>query len=116
MREETFSTNSMSELTSGSIFWFTGLSGAGKTTFVNLICRFYDVTRGALRLDDVDIRDIKLEDMRSQIGLVAQQSFLFNGTIAENISYGSPGTTFDEILRASYAANVHEFVVNMPDG
>ena len=100
----------------GEMIGLVGKSGAGKTTFVNLICRFYDVTRGALRLDDVDIRDIKLEDMRSQIGLVAQQSFLFNGTIAENISYGCPGTTFDEILRVSYAANVHEFVVEMPDG
>jgi ATP-binding cassette subfamily B protein len=104
------------EVSAGEMIGLVGKSGAGKTTFVNLICRFYEVTRGMIEVDGVDIRNIKLEDLRSQIGLVAQQSFLFNGTVAENIGYGKPGSSFEEILRASRAANVHEFVVKMPDG
>ena len=93
-----------------------GKSGAGKSTLINMICRFYDATRGSLMIDGVDIRDMKLEDLRGQIGLVAQQSFLFNGTIAENIGYGKPGAAFAEILRASRAANAHEFIIAKPDG
>jgi ATP-binding cassette subfamily B protein len=104
------------EVAPGEMIGLVGKSGTGKTTFVNLICRFYDATRGALELDDIDVRNIRLEDLRGQIGLVAQQSFLFNGSIAENIKYGKPGSSFAEILRASRAANAHEFVVKMPDG
>ena len=104
------------EVSAGEMIGLVGKSGAGKTTFINLICRFYDVTRGAIEVDGVDIRNMKLEDLRHQIGLVAQQSFLFNGTVAENIGYGKPGSSFEEILRASRAANAHEFVVKMPDG
>ena len=100
----------------GEMIGLVGKSGAGKSTLINMICRFYDATRGSLMIDGVDIRDMKLEDLRGQIGLVAQQSFLFNGTIAENIGYGKPGAAFTEILRASRAANAHEFIIAKPDG
>ena len=100
----------------GEMIGLVGKSGAGKSTLINMICRFYDATRGSLMVDGVDIRDMKLEDLRGQIGLVAQQSFLFNGTIAENIAYGKPGAAFAEILRASRAANAHEFIIAKPDG
>ena len=100
----------------GEMIGLVGKSGTGKSTMINLITRFYDVSHGRLAIDGVDIRNIRLHDLRSQIGMVAQQSFLFNGTIAENIAYGKPGATFDEILRAARAANAHEFIVKQPDG
>ena len=100
----------------GEMIGLVGKSGVGKSTLINLITRFYDASRGRVEIDGIDIRDIRLEDLRSQIGLVAQQSFLFNGTIAENIAYGKQDATFDEILRASYAANAHEFIVKRPEG
>jgi len=104
------------EVEPGEMIGLVGKSGAGKSTLIQLICRFYDVTQGQVDIDGVDIRSIRLEDLRSQIGLVAQQSFLFNGTIADNIKYGQPGAGFEDILRASRAANAHEFVVTKPDG
>ena len=104
------------EVRPGEMIGLVGKSGAGKSTLIQLICRFYDVTRGQLNIDGVDIRDIRLEDLRGQIGLVAQQSFLFDGSIVENIAYGKPGASFEEILRASRAANAHEFIVKKPDG
>ena len=100
----------------GEMIGLVGRSGVGKSTFINLICRFYDVTRGRVEIDGVDIRKIRLEDLRSQIGLVAQTSFLFNGTIAENIRYGKPQAAFDQILRAARAANAHEFIIKKEDG
>ena len=104
------------EVRPGEMIGLVGKSGAGKSTLIQLICRFYDVTRGRLEIDGVDIRDIRLEDLRGQIGLVAQQSFLFDGTMADNIAYGKPGASFEEILRASRAANAHEFIIRKPDG
>ncbi len=100
----------------GEMIGLVGKSGVGKTTMINLITRFYDVTRGSLEIDGVDIRELRLEDLRRQTGLVAQQSFLFNSTIAENISYGKPGATFEDVLRASKAANAHEFIITKPEG
>ena len=100
----------------GEMIGLVGKSGAGKSTIINLICRFYDVTRGTLRVDGEDIRNIRIEDLRSQIGMVHQEPFLFNGTIAENICYGKPGAAFDEIMRAAMAAEAHEFIVAKPDG
>ncbi len=100
----------------GEMIGLVGKSGVGKTTLINLICRFYDPTRGSLEIDGVDIRGIRLQDLRRQIGLVAQQSFLFSGTIAENISYGKPDATFAEIVRAARAANAHEFIITQLDG
>ena len=104
------------EVKPGEMIGLVGKSGAGKSTLIHLLCRFYDVTRGRVEIDGVDIRRLRLEDLRSQIGLVAQQSFLFNGTVAENIAYGKPGASFDEVLRAARAANAHEFIVKLPDG
>jgi ABC-type Fe3+/spermidine/putrescine transport system ATPase subunit len=81
-----------------------GHSGAGKTTLVNLLCRFYDVTNGAIRIDGVDVRDLSMEDIRKQIGMVLQTPFLFRGTLSENIAYGKPDASREEIIRAAKAA------------
>ena len=104
------------EVQPGEMIGLVGKSGVGKSTLINLITRFYDASRGHVEIDGVDIRDMRLEDLRSQIGLVAQQSFLFNSSIAENITYGKRDASFAEVLRASYAANAHEFIVKKPDG
>jgi ATP-binding cassette subfamily B protein len=100
----------------GEMIGLVGKSGVGKSTLINLICRFYDVDRGALLIDGTDIRRVKLEDLRGQIGMVAQESFLFNGSIYENISYARPEASFEEVMRAAKAANAHEFIVQKPDG
>ena len=100
----------------GEMIGLVGKSGVGKTTTANLICRFYEVDRGRIEIDGVDINDIKLEDLRSQIGIVLQEPFLFSGTIQDNIGYGRPGASFEEIIEASIAANAHEFIVGKPDG
>ena len=104
------------EVMSGEMIGLVGKSGVGKSTFINLICRFYDVNRGGLEIDGEDIRDIRLEDLRGQIGLVHQEPTLFNATIAENIRYGKPDATFDEVIHAAIAAEAHEFIVARPDG
>ena len=100
----------------GEMIGLVGKSGVGKTTTVNLICRFYEVDRGTLEIDGVDIKKVRLEDVRQQIGIVLQEPFLFSGTIAENIGYGKPGAHFDEILAAAQTANAHDFIVSKPDG
>lgn len=100
----------------GEMIGLVGKSGVGKSTFINLICRFYDLNRGGLTVDGEDIRAIRLEDLRGQIGMVHQEPTLFNVTIAENIRYGKPDATFDEIVRAAIAAEAHEFIVSKPDG
>lgn len=100
----------------GEMIGLVGKSGVGKTTTVNLISRFYDVDHGAILVDGVDIRTIKLEDLRKQIGVVLQEPFLFSGTIAENISYGRPGATFEEVVEAAKSANAHNFILLKPDG
>ena len=99
----------------GEMIGLVGKSGVGKSTMINLICRFYDVNHGHLEVDGVDIQDIRIEDLRSQIGMVHQESMLFNSTITENIRYGKPEATFDEIVRAAMAAEAHEFIVAKPD-
>lgn len=104
------------EVAPGEMVGLVGKSGVGKSTFINLICRFYDVNRGHLKVDGEDIRDIRLEDLRGQIGMVHQEPTLFNVTIAENIRYGKPDATFDEVIRAAIAAEAHEFIVAKPDG
>ena len=104
------------EVAPGEMIGLVGKSGVGKSTFINLICRFYDVNRGCLDVDGKDIRDIRLEDLRGQIGMVHQEPTLFNVTIAENIRYGKPDATFDEVIRAAIAAEAHEFIVAKPDG
>jgi ATP-binding cassette subfamily B protein len=100
----------------GELIGLVGKSGAGKTTLINLVCRFYDVDRGRVTIDGHDIRDIRLEDLRDQIGIVLQEPFLFNGTIAENIRYGKPDAAFADIIAAARAANAHEFIVAKPNG
>ena len=100
----------------GEMIGLVGHSGAGKSTTINLVCRFYDLNSGSIRIDGVDIRNIRQQDLRSQIGVVLQDTFLFNGTIAENISYAQPGATPEEIMAAAKAANAHDFIVQKPDG
>ena len=100
----------------GELVGVVGPSGAGKTTLVNLICRFYDTTNGAVRIDGEDIRDLSIEELRHNIGIVLQTPFLFSGTIAQNIAYSKPDASRAEIIRAAKAANAHDFITNLPEG
>lgn len=100
----------------GEMIGLVGKSGAGKSTLINLICRFYDPDRGRIEIDGLEMRQVSLDDLRSQIGMVQQDPFLFDGTIAENIAYGKPNATFSEVIRAAVAAEAHEFIVQKPDG
>ncbi|QYF96090.1 ABC transporter ATP-binding protein/permease [Massilia sp. PAMC28688] len=100
----------------GEFVGLVGHSGSGKSTLVNLICRFYDVSEGAILLDGVDIRSFAVSDYRRNIGLVLQEPFLFFGTIAENIAYGKPGATREEIIASARAAHAHEFILRLPQG
>ena len=93
-----------------------GRSGAGKTTLVNLLPRFYDVTAGSITIDGIDIRDVTLASLRSQIGIVTQETVLFDDTIAGNIAYGSPQATDEQIEAAARAAHAHDFIAAMPNG
>jgi len=104
------------DVTPGEMIGFVGHSGAGKSTMINLICRFYDADEGQILIDGVPIKKIPQQDLRSQIGVVLQDTFLFNGTIAENIRYAKPGATIEEIMAAAKAANAHDFIVQKPDG
>jgi len=100
----------------GEMIGLVGQSGSGKTTLVNLLCRFYDVSDGAIRIDGVDIRELRLTDYRRHIGLVLQEPFLFFGTIADNIAYGLPQASREEIVAAARAAHAHEFIMRLPQG
>ena len=99
----------------GQVIALVGLSGAGKTTLVNLLPRFYDVTGGAITVDGVDIRDVTLTSLRQQIGIVTQETVLFDDTIANNIAYGLPDATAAAIEDAARAAHAHEFIQLLPD-
>ena len=100
----------------GEMIGLVGHSGSGKSTIVNLICRFYDVTEGAILLDGVDIRSLPIVEYRKNIGLVLQEPFLFFGTIAENIAYGKPDAKQEEIVAAARAAHAHEFILRLAHG
>jgi len=100
----------------GEMIGLVGHSGSGKSTLANLICRFYDVTEGSIRVDGVDIRSLPISEYRRNIGLVLQEPFLFFGTIAENIAYGKPEATRAEIVAAARAAHAHEFILRLPQG
>ncbi|MFP4056052.1 MAG: ABC transporter transmembrane domain-containing protein [Candidatus Brocadiia bacterium] len=100
----------------GEMIGLVGETGSGKSTLVSLICRFYDPEKGRILLDGVDLEDIRTKSLRGHIGMVLQDSFLFAGTIKENIAYSRPGATEEEIIQAAKAANAHEFVMNLPDG
>jgi len=104
------------DIAPGQMIGLVGHSGSGKSTLVNLICRFHDVSEGAILVDGVDIRRYALSDYRRNIGLVLQEPFLFFGTIAENIAYGSPQATRAEIVKAARAARAHEFILRLPHG
>ena len=99
----------------GQVIAIVGLSGAGKTTLVNLLPRFFDVTSGAILIDGVDIRDVTLKSLRAQIGMVTQETVLFDESVTSNIAYGSPGATAAAIEAAARAAHAHEFIVTLPD-
>lgn len=100
----------------GEMIGLVGPSGSGKTTLINLICRFYDPTRGRILLDGHDLRSIRMHDLRQQIGVVLQDTFLFPGTIRENIAYARPDASLEEIIVAAKAANAHDFIMRFPDG
>lgn len=100
----------------GEVIALVGPSGGGKTTLVHLIPRFYDPTSGQILIDGHDLRDLSLTSLRQQIGMVMQESFLFSGTLRENIKYSQPDATDEEVVQAAIAANAHDFIMEFPDG
>lgn len=104
------------EIPAGKSIALVGPSGSGKTTICSLLPRFYDVTGGRITIDGQDVRTLTLKSLRSQIGMVQQDVYLFCGTIRENIAYGKPGASMDEIIAAAKRANIHDFIEELPDG
>ena len=104
------------DVEAGDYMALVGPSGVGKTTICSLIPRFYEVSEGAIRIDGIDIRDMKLDDLRNNIGIVQQDVYLFAGTIMENIRYGKPDATDEEVVMAARNANAHEFIMSFPEG
>ncbi len=100
----------------GQMIALVGPTGAGKSTIINLILRFYDVVEGAVKIDDIDVRDVTQASLRRQIGFVLQDNILFSGTVAENIAFGRPAAEHSEIERAAKVANVHQFITQLPKG
>lgn len=103
------------EIPAGKSIALVGPSGSGKTTICSLLPRFYDVTEGRVTIDGNDVRKLTLESLRSQIGLVSQDVYLFGGSIKDNIAYGKPDATMDEIVDAAQKANIHDFIMELPD-
>lgn len=103
------------EIPAGKSIALVGPSGSGKTTICSLLPRFYDVTEGRVTIDGTDVRKLTLESLRSQIGLVSQDVYLFGGSIKDNIAYGKPDATMDEIVDAAKKANIHDFIMELPD-
>ena len=104
------------EIGAGRTIALVGPSGGGKTTFWSLLPRFYDVTAGSVSIDGQDVRDVTLKSLRSAIGIVQQDVYMFGGTIRDNIAYGKPGATDDEVVRAAKDANIHDFIMSLEDG
>lgn len=100
----------------GEYIALVGFSGAGKTTLCSLIPRFYEVSSGSIKIDGMDIRNIRLKNLRNNIGIVQQEVYLFAGTVYENILYGKPSATRDEVIEAAKCANAHEFIMGLPNG
>ncbi|MBI4527636.1 MAG: ATP-binding cassette domain-containing protein [Deltaproteobacteria bacterium] len=104
------------KIRAGEVVALVGVSGVGKSTLADLIPRFYDVTSGKITIDDVDIRDVTVESLRSQIGIVTQHTFLFNDTVKNNIAYGDPSQDMGRVVEAAKAAHAHDFILAMPQG
>lgn len=100
----------------GEMIGLVGRSGSGKSTLINLIARLYDPDKGRITLDGIDLKEIDPSDLRRQMGMVLQETFLFRGTIYENIAYSKPGATPEEVIRAAEIANAHDFITKLPDG
>jgi len=103
------------KVAAGEYVALVGSSGTGKTTLCSLIPRFYDVSAGTIKVDGYDVRDLKLEDLRNQIGIVQQDVYLFAGTVLENIRYGGPNASDQDVVKAAKAANAHEFIMGLPE-
>ena len=104
------------EIKQGEMIGIVGHSGSGKTTLINLLMRLYDVNEGSITIDGVDIKDISQNALRSQIGVVLQETILFDGTIMDNIKYANPHASDEEVIEAARVANAHNFIMNLPDG
>lgn len=115
-QNETVLNNIELKVDAGNYVALVGPSGAGKTTLCSLIPRFYEVSEGAILVDGIDIRDLKLDSLRNHIGIVQQDVYLFAGTIMDNIRYGRPEATDEEVIKAAKYANAHEFIMSFPDG
>lgn len=100
----------------GETIALVGPSGGGKTTLCNLIPRFYEIDKGSIKIDGIDIKNIALKDLRKNIGIVEQDVFLYGGTVKENIAYGNLDATDEEIINAAKLANIHDFITELPDG
>jgi len=114
-REQVFSYLSV-DIKPGETIAFVGSTGSGKTTIVKLLLRFYDPQKGQITVEKINIKELNLQDLRAGIGLVSQDTFLIDGTVRENIAYGNPDVPLDEIIRAAKVAEVHDFIINLPDG
>lgn len=104
------------DVTGGHMFGIVGKTGAGKSTIINLMARLYDVTGGEITIDGVPIKKIPIKDLRKNIGIVSQETFLFMGSVADNIRYARPDATIEEVIAAAKSANAHEFITKLPDG
>ena len=104
------------DVEAGEMIGLVGRSGSGKSTTINLLCRFYEVMQGAIEIDGVNIKNIAQKDLRSQIGVVLQEPFLFSGSIYQNIAYARPGASRKDVMAAAKAANAHHFIMQKPDG
>lgn len=104
------------DVKSGEMIGIVGHSGAGKSTVINLLMRLYDADEGSISIDGTDIKNLSFDDYKSQIGVVLQETFLFSGTVLNNIRYAKPDATVEEVIRAAKIANAHDFIVNFPDG
>ena len=100
----------------GQVIAIVGETGAGKTTIINLLMRFYDIASGRISIDDKNYRDYKMSDLRKSFAMVLQDTWLFNGTVYENIAYGNENATRQQVIEAAKAAKIHRYIESLPDG